>query len=276
MKNPSFSLKHCFIGAALLASGAAHAVYLPAPTDTVNGVPVAHRYDDGYSYSTQVLDYLYPGSTYTSGAGTGQLDLLITTHNNSGHNPTGFDSPVYNSDPNASTFGGSWSTTVGKLSTYLQEKFQSTVPIFTFDQAETGSNPDISVAAKVEILSATGTGTRSWSFDALNNSIYNPESPATSPGEICISGVTKCFDNNTGGGHFDFLVRANGLDLRDFSNTPDAIFKITWLFSNADGGGEEITLTGLENRQQVPEPGILALVGLGIFGMAALRRRQKA
>ena len=65
-------------------------VTLPDPTTTINGLPVAARFHDFYSYPMALLDYwqdnLVPNplpealyGDYDSVAGTGTLDVLIMT-----------------------------------------------------------------------------------------------------------------------------------------------------------------------------------------------------
>lgn len=282
MKNNNVSkqVKTWCVCAGLLISGAANAIYLPPPATTISGVPLAHQYDDGYSYSTRVLDYFYPTMDYTgTGTGTGNLDILITTRSSGASNPTGFAAPVVN--PQTSPVSGTWSVSVSTLATYLWEKFQSYVPVFTFDQSEPGADKlkDLLVSAKVEIFNSTGGLVEDWSFDNFKDGVYDSGNPATAPGTICIPDVLndptnqKCFDNNLGGGQFDFLVLVQDLDLSKYNDTGN-MFKISWEFDNVSGGGEEITLTGLTSRNDVPEPSLLALLGLSFMALAATRRRR--
>ncbi len=283
---------------------------LPVPTTTVcdiatntQCVPVAVQYDQAYSYSTRVLDYLYPGAGWTANAGTGQLDLIVTTRSAGQSNAgLGFNVPDPITNANTNPINDSWgaggtpSTTmlVKDLYNYLFTTFQANTPVFTFDQNETGGNPNLLVTAKVQILDGDGTTVlEDWFFDAVNNGAENLGSPVTAPGEITIPAIntaslldTVTFDNNKGSGKFDYLLYIPDLNLADFDDD-DNIFKLSWVFSDVDDGGEEITITGrftgelcpnpdLPQCQVVPEPQSLALISLAllVMGIASSRRRH--
>lgn len=292
--------------------GASAAPTLPPPAG------LAVQYDDFYSYSTQVLNYLFPTAGWDASAGTGTLDVIITTRS-SGQTNSDIAGDVYKipdpiTNPNTTPIAQSWGggPTAGEqmlvkdLYSYLMATFQANTPVFTFDQNETGGNPDLLVSAVVEIIDNFGAGAvlSRWAFDnsgdngALINSgtpffgQYDPGSPVTAPGSITIpDSMNTCpgnfctFNNNRGSGQFDYIVYAPSMNLTPWANDPDAIFKVSWVFANVDDGGEEITLTGrftgdfcVENPnapqcQTIPEPGTLALAGLGLIGLWGLRRR---
>lgn len=316
------ALTHCALVVALLSTSA-QAALLPAPGTVVNGIPVSQQFDDAYSYPTRLLDYLYPGSGWSNSAGTGLLDVIVTTRS-SGQTNSGIAGGIYNipdptTNPNTNPIVDSWGTSattgpmlVKDLYNYLWNTFGANTPVFTFDQNETGGNPDLLVNAKVEIIDAAGNGNGgapgsgliggvlyTWSFDGTTqpgDGTYDAMSYVTALGHICIpdvmdaynppgTGDTVCFDNNVGGGKFDYMVYAPTMDLSRWDDN-DNLFKVSWQFADVDDGGEEITITGrfagnvcaenpnLPQCQTVPEPGTLALVGLAMLGFGTVRGRQ--
>lgn len=284
-----------------LSAGAqsAMAQTLPDPNTTVLGVPVATQYDDAYSYSTRVLDYLLPGDGWSDAAGTGQLDLIVTTRSSGQTNTDlGFNIPDPTTNPNTNPISDSWGTAdttgpmlVADLYNYLFTVFGANTPVFTFDQNETGGNPDLLVTAKVEIIDPILGVLKTWSFDNLLNDAYDPNEPVLAPGEITIDdvmntepGPTVTFNNNTGSGKFDFIIYVPDMDLSLWDDA-DNLFKVSWIFDGVDDGGEEITITGrftgtvcpsdLPQCQVIPEPQSLALVSLGLLGIALASRRRR-
>lgn len=298
---------------------------LPPPDTVVSGIPVATQYDDGYSYSTRLLDYLYPGSGWSDSAGTGQLDLIVTTRSSGQSNTDlGYSIPEPTTNPNTNPINDSWGTAdttgpmlVKDLYDYLFDTFGANTPVFTFDQNETGGSPNLFVSAIVEIIDpnagvgGTSSVLKSWSFDAAQynsscsgynggvaNSTYDPSCPVTAPGTITVPdvmdtepGPTVTFDNNKGSGKFDFIIYVPTMDLSLWDDTAtdgDNIFKLSWVFDQVDDGGEEITITGrftpgnvcvtdptLPQCQTIPEPHTLALISLGMLGIAFAGRRRR-
>lgn len=262
---------------------------LPDPGTVVSGIPVAVQYDDAYSYSVDILDYLYPDAGWDSAAGTGTLDLIVTTRSSgTNFNPEPIPEPTTN--PNTSPINDSWGTSattgdllVQDLYNYLQTEFNATTPVFTFDQNETGSNPGLLASAKVDILDGDGSVLYTWAFDNVTqpgDGDYDPDAPVTVSGEICIPDVlndpadTICFDQNRGSGRFDYILFVPTMDLTSWVDE-DNLFRMSWIFDQVDDGGEEITITGAFQSTSVAEPGLLALLGIGLTGLA-LRRQRRA
>jgi hypothetical protein len=260
---------------------------LPDPTDVINGIPVTIQYDDGYSYSTRVLDYLFPLDGWDQAAGTGTLDVIVTTRSAGQTNPAPLPDPTTN--PNINPINDSWGTSattgdllVKDLNDYLQTNFATSTPAFTFDQNETGGNPDLYASAKIEILDGDGTTVLyTWALDNLFQSgdgDYDPASPVLAPGSITIPDIytpdpldTITFSNNVGSGKFDYIILFPTMDLSIWADS-DNLFKLSWIFGDVDNGGEEITITAFTQDRVVPEPSLLALLGLGLLLMPMSRR----
>jgi hypothetical protein len=116
--------------------------------------------------------------------------------------------------------------------------------------------------------------------------------PITNP-DGC-AGVTTNGDeylklsHNKGSGKPDFLAYSPDMDLNKFLSTDLFVFTVNVgcvqggpgpLDGNSLGcntnGGEEFGIVGaIAPRQQAPEPGVLALVGLGLLGLGIARRRK--
>ena len=307
-----------FAAASVLATAtnAALAQTLPDPGTVVNGVPLDVQYDDGHSYSTKVLNYFFPDAGWNTAAGTGTLDVLITTRSSGQSNSNGalagYNIPDPTTNPNTNPIDDSWGTTattgtmlVNDLYRYLQDFFNATVPVFTFDQNETGGNPDLNVTAKVEIIDPQDGVLYLWSLDNLlqaGDGDYDPDEKIVASGEIVIpDSLDKCagqddavcvFDNNVGSGKFDYIIYVPTMDLTPFLDNclgcdNDNIFRVTWHFDGVDDGGEEITLTGrftgtvcpdpeLPQCQVLPEPTPLSLIGLALLGLFGVRRLARA
>lgn len=255
-------------------------------------VPYSLGFDDFHTYPIYLLDKYFPAAGWDAAAGTGTLDVIVTTRSagqtNSGGELAPYNIPDPITNPNISPVidswgnGGSSDTTmlVDNLYQYLFDTFQSSTPYFTFDQSETGSNPDLRLTALVQIINpADDSVVAHWSLDNLTNGIFDPTAYVTAAGQLCvpdgvalIANSNDCFSNNVGSGKFDYVIFAPTMNLANYVGN-GYIFQGSWDFQDVDSGGEEITLTGRFSPTfaPVPAPGTLPLMSLVLILIALVQ-----
>lgn len=294
MKNILRKMNLLFFILVLLGISAsdARAFTLPDPTDTFDGLPVAVQYDQFLSYSAKLLD-TWGFEGFDDATGVGGLDLVIFTHaggidNDPVSGGFTFEDPVQSAAGGTSSFDGTWGAgdqpngpvKVSNLLSYLQTRFGPafTIPVFTFDMSETGrtSSQNLNLVAKVDIYDpTTATVLKTWSLDAITNSLFDPAAYITVHGEICVTGTSTteyCVDNNIGSGKPDFMVVAPTMDLSLYADG-DNEFHAFGDFINLNGAGEELFISGaLPGKDDtpptvIPEPTTMALYLLGVAGM---------
>lgn len=200
----------------------AMAVTFPDPTSIINGVPIASKHTDFYSYSLPILAYLYdpahpgPGNPYYIASGVGQIkDFIVIATGADGQkvvnnpdNPPGMDdayetpsenttfafSTVTSPDPNgageswggaAGDRAGSWDSTLNALISYLN----GSDLVFFFNHNETGGNPDIYAWGEVRIVDNEGVlPTKYFYFaDAPGTPADPVESPLFMPAQYVLA-----------------------------------------------------------------------------------------
>jgi hypothetical protein len=248
---------------------------LPDPTSSIDGITVAQKFDQFFSYSAGLLDQWQSGGLispsfgdYQFATGTGLIAILPYTGAGGASNPAPFADPVVQS-PSSSEFHGSWDTnnanTVGALKSFLNTNYNSNVPVFYFDHNEVGNNNDdgaglpnkaLLAYGSVQIVdNVTGAVVRTWCFDD-STTCTGAAAPVVSVGEVALTGTSGTVYDvsaNKGSGKPDFFLFAPDMDLGLYD--PADIFRININLTHLSDGFEELGIVGAKFVSEVPEPG---------------------
>jgi len=271
-----------------------------SPTPGVN-IYIASQHDNFISYSANAMKQLGTTFGYTGLSewgslpvfGSGQIVKLFSFNNsNNGTFPNATSGTNdNNSAPNADLtpthdglYQGNWPVpgpvTVGNLLSYIT----GTSPVFTFDLNEPGSG--LSLNGRLQIMRGS-TVIDTFAFDNTFNSAYDPNSFVTAPSDITVTWYdasnpacdaithicTMQESNNVGSGKPDFFAYAPTLDLNNYLATDTVSFYLS--MNGISAGGEELAFTNIVTTPNVvPEPGVLALMGLGFLSLGFARHRK--
>ncbi len=217
---------------------------------------------------------IHTGVIEDKGTGFGKVNTVLTLQNNNGNNPNnpdngktsgaifrlgGVDQGSGNILPNAKNVHNS-TYSFGELN--VNSAGQLVIVFNAIEPGETGKNAITLESLTFSIYSDTG-GTALFST-ALGSAITFPQT-----------------ETGSGKSGFTFMLDAGSIASAQQFITAGNRFGLAASLSGATGGNDSFYVRVDEEDEgegpgnQIPEPGSIALLGLGIAGMTALRRRVR-
>lgn len=299
MKRPLKTAVATLVGSLLsfVALQATAGVVIYFPTGPVDGLG-PQQYDQGLVFSAALLEQQRaagllagnPTTDFTPATGSGTAGLLVYSGSNSQTTNTtfGFAKSI---PTNNTAVDGTWGGgTVGGMRKYLNSLTSvanSLQPLFVFDHNENVTGPNLRVTANVTV------GNQSFSFDNTAGGVFSATDYVTSCGSVSIgpspsatascaipfpttSGTTYSWNAN-GSGVPDYYGLFAGLDIWSSSYIAGDLFKVEFHLRDLDGGFEELAIGGYSFSAptvKIPEPGSIALLGLGLAALSLVSRRR--
>lgn len=218
---------------------------------------------------------IYTGVVNDTGTGIGQVNTILTLNNDNQPVIRGNPNPNYGMTTGAVFRTGSGDGTSGNVQSNGNSQVhnatwsfgelnvtQASQLVIVFNPVEPGNAQDNSVRLESLVLSIyTDDGDLLWDSGA-----FAPITFPTSETGTGRSGYAFSLDAEQAGLAQPFLAELNRIGL-------------SASLSGANGGPDTFFVRVLDEGEgpgnEVPEPGSVALLGLGIAGMTALRRRQR-
>ncbi|MBK7414991.1 MAG: PEP-CTERM sorting domain-containing protein [Dechloromonas sp.] len=221
---------------------------------------------------------------------------MIVYTSNAVSNPVPFAKPM--DALNSGDFDGTWGAgnagTVGALRTLLTIGATNYQPLFIFDHNENARSPNLEISGKISIYRGNAVNPlASYALDTIANGAYDQSAYVLSCGEPSIgpaaptpygpcsipaatdSGNTYSW-KTTGSGKPDYYAIFDDLNLYDVNYLDSDKIVIQMSLRGNESGFEELAIGGYKYAStNVPEPGSLAMLGLG-FGLMAFISRRRA